>query len=299
MSSPVSSGATLYSSPIIITRRIPRLGDADYLDYVEGESQRFMENERHPTVWRDGTLRVMMVRKEMARRAIEMIMNDVESGNVSSRFADVEAVKNAGPEHFPNYDIPDYWRMLCLQFNEYVRRYYDNGGRIYRDLHYFRNKLNRYPATLGEMMRVGPRQRWELLLVEKSIFHMNITPFSDNGLKNLKFVCADGIFEPVYNHEGQACDENTDPVNMGTYNYAPPSDEWGHFWLDVHPYTDDIISERFSNGVTSFGLGFGNVSPDDLPGVPATSNQARFEADTPQGQDARAYRRWFDQRWHM
>ena len=56
----------------------------------------------------------------------------------------------------------------------------------------------------------------------------------------------DGYFEAVYSSDGILLNENTAPVDMGTYNYAP-STAWnnifelpeayiGHFASDMLPY---------------------------------------------------------------
>lgn len=54
---------------------------------------------------------------------------------------------------------------------------------------------------------------------------------------NLKFVSkGDQRFEAVYNKTRNLLTEGNDEVNMGTYNYAGPSDVSGHVKYDVEPY---------------------------------------------------------------
>jgi hypothetical protein len=49
------------------------------------------------------------------------------------------------------------WDRFCEYFNEKVRM----TDSVDKELHYFRNKLNRAPATLGELIK--EKQNWELL----------------------------------------------------------------------------------------------------------------------------------------
>jgi hypothetical protein len=104
---------------------------------------------------------------------------------------------------------------------------YSNSQR--EEVHYFRNQLNRAPASLEELGKQS--SDWKLLSAGKSIFHMQ----GENGLKNLKFVSVDGRFEAVYNEEGELV---TDSINMGSYNYAPSTTEGSfmHYTYDVDPY---------------------------------------------------------------
>lgn len=60
--------------------------------------------------------------------------------------------------------------------------------------------------------------------------------YGENGVYNLKFVSDDGKYEGVYDKNGTELTEVNDPVNMGTYNYADPSDTLEHTIFDVKPY---------------------------------------------------------------
>ena len=161
-----------------------------------------------------------------------------------------------------------YWNTYCDKINEYVSL----RGAVDKELHYFRNNLNRYPATLDEM--ISNYQRWTLLSVGASIYHMNPTDFSGSGLYNLKFISNDGKYEAVYvntygneSNKGLAVTDRTDPTNMGTYNYCGEYVSDGavsisgarHWFYDIAPYNS-----------------YGNTSPDDKP-KPGMHNDDRFK----------------------
>ena len=85
------------------------------------------------------------------------------------------------------------------------------------------------------------------------------------------------------------CDENTDPKNMGTYNYAGPSDASNHTILDVLTYYT-----------------YGNVpgvKPTIIPDNAMKYNYVDYipEASIPglerEANDARLYRRNFLTKW--
>jgi hypothetical protein len=74
------------------------------------------------------------------------------------------------------------------------------------------------------------------------MFNTNACKDGDDykGEYNLKFVSKNGRkYEAVYNYAGELLDENNDPVNMGTYNYADPSNKLKHGRYDVCPYSDE------------------------------------------------------------
>jgi hypothetical protein len=103
--------------------------------------------------------------------------------------------------------------------------------------HYFRNKLNRAPKTLKEMLRLNAalpsNKRWRLYTVPASVYHMQ----NVGGEFNLKFVSANGFCEAVYNKKGLLLTEKNDPVNMGTFNYSPGIHEAkSHYKYDIEPY---------------------------------------------------------------
>jgi hypothetical protein len=87
-------------------------------------------------------------------------------------------------------------------------------------IHFFRNTLNSYsdaPIKLDEMITLATRDKWKLFSAKYHRFNNG----DNNGALNVKFISADGRFEAVYNMgTGELV---VDPVNMGTYNYAPGS----------------------------------------------------------------------------
>lgn len=124
------------------------------------------------------------------------------------------------------------WNRICRKINQLVIKH----GEVNKELHYFRNLLNRAPRTLDEMLRFNEnlpsKIKWRLLEPEKSVFHM----YGKGGEFNLKFVSYDGKFEAVYNKNGELLTKANDQINMGTYNYADPDDGIKHFIYDVVPY---------------------------------------------------------------
>lgn len=93
-------------------------------------------------------------------------------------------------------------------------------GSITERMHFFRNTLNSYsnaPENLDEMIYLAAIGQWELFSAK---FH-RYNNGEINAALNVKFLSEDGRFEAVYNvGTGKIVD---DPVNMGTYNYAPGS----------------------------------------------------------------------------
>lgn len=110
-------------------------------------------------------------------------------------------------------------------------------GYVDMKTHYFRNKLNRAPASLKELLYQNSalplKKRWKLLSVPNSLYHMQ----GVNGEYNLKFVSPDGFCEAVYNKNGMLLTEKNDPVNMGTFNYCAGITEVNaHVKYDITPY---------------------------------------------------------------
>ncbi len=124
----------------------------------------------------------------------------------------------------------EMWDAYCTEFNKAIR---DSGMGIDRDLHYFRNELNRAPATRDELM--AEKEKWTLLSIGDSLYHM----YGEDGLFNTKFLSneGEGKYEGVYDRGGLLLTEENDPVNMGTYNYCGPTkNKTMHGLLDVVPY---------------------------------------------------------------
>lgn len=91
-----------------------------------------------------------------------------------------------------------------------------------RDAHYSRNDYN-YTPDYREAIHY-----WRRLPDWQSIYHQH-----GSGRNNSKFVSPNGQCEAVYDETGKLV---TDDQNMGTYNFAAPSDPIRHFLLDVLPY---------------------------------------------------------------
>ncbi len=236
--------------------RFQYLGSDEHLNYVEEQMALKMQ---------DAYLYGDNVTTMMGMWGTEILMDDY------SDFLSYKGVDPTGKyrEDYWDSDWDKYWNAYCDEINSYVSL----RGSVGKDLHYFRNNLNRIPATLGEM--VSNPSGWTLLPVGQSTYHMCPTDFSGSGLYNLKFISNDGKFEGVYvNNEtnknnGFPCTERTDPMNMGTYNYCGEyindktiSVSGGkHFLFDMLPY---------------FSLG--NTSPLNKQGL-VSENESRFGQD--------------------
>lgn len=127
-------------------------------------------------------------------------------------------------------DIPDeMWDAYCTEFNNAICGF----GVGTEDIHYFRNKLNRAPATRDAL--IAEKEKWKLLPIGQSLYHM----YGEDGVFNTKFISneGEGKYEGVYNKEGLLLAEGNDPVNMGTYNYSSATvNAILHFGLDMLPY---------------------------------------------------------------
>lgn len=176
----------------------------------------------------------------------------------------------------PSTDLVPYddWLNFCLYFNECVQTY----GTVDKTLHYFRNKLNRAPATLAEMLEILEEDNtsWILCTARKARYHM----YGIDGEYNIKFVSStddtNNMFEAVYSLKNIYIDENTGELiadnciliteeinaeNMGTYNYygtemkdpkklhskfdVKTFEKYGNVsWI---PYVDDSEEANWSN----------------------------------------------------
>ena len=165
---------------------------------------------------------------------------------------------------------------------------------IDEEMGYFRNKLNRIPKNINALKKKSGN--FVLLRVDSSTYHMCPTGFSGNGLYNLKFMSKDGRNEGGYINiygdkngsvnKGLACNEKTDPKNMGTYNFSGMYYKDGkisksgfkHLMLDINPYNK-----------------YGNASKDDLPkdGEKSGQNGTRYDNDS----DAKQARKTFEEGW--
>ena len=133
-------------------------------------------------------------------------------------------------KHSDPDDIPDeLWDAYCTEFNKAIC----GSCVITKDIHYFRNKLNRAPDTREEL--IAEKEKWKLLKIEASRYHI----FGEEGLFNTKFISNDddGKYEAVYDKEGQLLTEENDADNMGTFNYCSyTKNPLLHLTLDVATY---------------------------------------------------------------
>ncbi len=101
------------------------LGSPDYMD----ELQDFLDNYAAKEGWKYGINASQMG----AYQGIMKIIDDVNAYGDTGKIPD------------------DYWLALCKKFNGLVARY----GSVYEELHFFRNKLNRAPESLDEMITIN------------------------------------------------------------------------------------------------------------------------------------------------
>ena len=89
------------------------------------------------------------------------------------------------------------WLNFCLFFNECVQTY----DAINEELHYFRLKLNRAPATLEEMIDLinstpNINDKWIMCSPYKGRYHM----YGDDGAHNIKFISRKMITVKIWGH---------------------------------------------------------------------------------------------------
>lgn len=150
-----------------------------------------------------------------SREYVEIIRQvQFESGNKTALnrvMSDVDKYEN---------DIASNDYSTNLRLYKLISNLVYKSGSMTMEVHYFRNKLNKVPQTLNELLYLNSRlpvsRRWILLSPGNSIYHMQ----GKDGIYNLKFISADGFCEAVYNKDGILLSEKNDPVNMGTFNYA-------------------------------------------------------------------------------
>lgn len=163
-------------------------------------------------------------------------------------------MKQVNNSHYCDQVPDEEWEKFCLLFNEKVKElYYENPYNFTPEIHYFRNRLNRAPETLNGLLKENAEyyrkhgiNKWKMMDAWASSYHMfNTRACNNEGVFNLKFVSENGLYEAVYDKMGYSLNE-TDPINMGTYNYGDPSNMLDHMYMDVFPYTnqsyDSIIS---------------------------------------------------------
>lgn len=150
------------------------------------------------------------------RRALTAVMDDV----------------NKHPDELDKNSADNLFR-----FHKLISSLIYKIGYVDMETHYFRNKLNRAPKSLKDMIALNRKlpinKRWTLLGIMGSAYHIQ----GKDGEYNLKFISCDGFCEAVYNKNGILLDDKTDPINMGTYNYAAGIREMGaHEKYDIAPY---------------------------------------------------------------
>ncbi len=168
----------------------------------------------------DGKVSDSFVKKEIAKKCIKIKMNHVNGCKYTHLVSDKD------------------WLRFCYFFNKNVKEY----GEVTEEMHYFRNKLNRCPETLDDMIKTinnadDVDDKWIMCSPDKGRFHM----FGEAGTYNIKFISSNNtynLYEAVYNKDGKLITENdNNGQNMGTYNYASSSkDSTAHNNFDVSTY---------------------------------------------------------------
>ena len=101
--------------------------------------------------------------------------------------------------------------------------------------HYFRNKLNleySWEDFWKLQSRLPQNYKWIRCDDSESVYH-NINTKSHNS----KYISADGHFEVVFSLDYELVNEESDPLNMGTYNYYSYKTNLGnHVKYDIIPY---------------------------------------------------------------
>lgn len=187
-------------------------------------------------------------------------INEIE--NIENQFGGLIALKRIMTDvngysedalHHLKYHLYPNFYTLCTKVNQLVTHlditknvisgYSQRNIPIYKEkfidefkeIHYFRNKLNKAPQTLEQLL--VKKEHWELCSPIKAAFHMNVNSHCIYGTYNLKFVSKDTqFFEAVYNKQGILLTEKNDPINMGTYNYVGFDNASEHNKYDVEPY---------------------------------------------------------------
>ena len=159
-------------------------------------------------------------------------INDIakEYGNQTAFSAIMIDVDQNGSEldnNYPNSNISRFKKLVSSLIYKI--------GYVDMQAHYFKNKLNRAPNTLKELIDLNKtfpiNKRWILLSVAGSGYHMQ----GVDGEYNLKFESYDYYDEAVYNKKGILLTENNDPINMGSFNFGISSRN-DHIRFDQYPY---------------------------------------------------------------
>jgi len=177
-----------------------------------------------------------IIKKHFILGSIEYVekINNIakKSGNQSAFTEIMSDVDENGKE------LDDNEPNNIIRFHKLISSILFKIGTVDMKTHYFRNKLNRVPKNLKELINTNKKlpegKRWSLVNVKNSGYHIQ----GRNGEYNLKFLSYDGYCEAVYDEKGILLDENNDPINMGTYNYSAgiPNNSSAHGTFDVSPY---------------------------------------------------------------
>ncbi len=148
-----------------------------------------------------------------------------------------------------------HFHIFFATFDQHVKQL----PYITKEIHYFRNELNKYsgaPEKLEDMIELAACGKWQLFSAKYHRYEVD----EYDAAHNVKFISSDGRFEVVYNYEtGEMI---TDPINMGTYNYAPGSiliwKYYKHHNYDKVPWkewgnTDEVSFEEIKQRVTRHG----------------------------------------------
>lgn len=157
-------------------------------------------------------------------------------------------------------------KLFLDTFDQYVKQL----PYITKELHYYRNELNKYgeaPERLEEMRQLAACGKWEVFSAKYHRYEVN----EYDSAHNVKFISSDGRFEVVYNIEtGQIV---SDPINMGTYNYAPgsiiPWKYYQHHKYDKIPWkkwgnTEEVSYEEIEQRESRHGTQEQKDSSDQL-----------------------------------
>lgn len=206
-----------------------------------------------PAILFVGSLNVIgLITVDRAKWPVQWLNNNEAGGNIILGSAgyvnDIRelAIKSGSQAalHRIMKDVDKYgYELDGNDYQNNLRLYREVGYLIYKigyvdiNTHYFRNKLNRAPKSLKELLELNqtpnPSRHWRLLSVRDSLYHLQ----GKNGIYNLKFISADGFCEAVYNKNGVLLTEKNDPVNMGTFNYAAGITGLNaHNKFDIDPY---------------------------------------------------------------
>ena len=156
----------------------------------------------------------------------------------------------------------------------------------YKEIHFARNNKQKSDVNYSDIS--ASDSGFRKLSPEKSIFHQ----IGPGNQKNEKWTNAKGE-EYVFNPSTNPPKLVTDSANIGTYNYRPESDIFGHYLLDVLPYLlwgnsefdpttfekrvrlyEKAIDETIRNIVVSR---LNKIQPDLVPGLLKPADDYKLE----------------------